>query len=398
MMQYEHTGFPQKNRSLFVPTGKKHEVAQIGQGDMLSQFSDYTTGYLYSAIALIEKMTDDSGYDSYPEDIREERIQRNLDECAMPVCFLFRQYLELTLKDIYIQYSLAPPEELQKMISDVGHDLMKAWHYAKPIIESVLEDEDRAYFDGLESYVVQFHQNDKFSMKYRYPIDKKLQLHSGNERINLINLKKRMEEIEYFLPMCILSHLDIEKIKKMSTVGRDAALKLWDENKLPEAIACYVDALKTKQSLVGEEHYDVFIGNAEIGIIYLQNEQLKEAHEYLSKALNIYEKIKGSEPANDFDISIVLNYIGLIYKSTAKYKNAIEYYTQALGISNAGIEQKIIAYEGIARVFKRQKNISQATENYNNAINLSTENYGAEHEMTIKIIEELRTLSHAKEE
>lgn len=391
-MMFEFTGYPEKDKSLFISTGQKHEVAIIGQGDMLSQFSDYTTAYLYSAIELIERITDDSDYAFLPQNLKDERIQRKLDEYAMPICFLFRQYLELTLKDIFVQYSLASPEELQKMISDASHDLLKSWKYAKPIIKSVLRDEDRAYFEGLESYVIQFHENDKSSMKYRYPMDRKLNLHLGDVKLNLLNLKIRMEEIEHFLPSCILSHLDIEKNKKISTGGRNAALKLWDENKLPEAITCYLEALKTKQQLVGEDHYDVLIGNVEIGVIYLQNEQIKEAYENFSKALNIYDQIKNVEPAHSFDISVVLNYMGLICKTTAKYPEAIEYYTQALNTENADNIQKIIAYEGIARTYKRQKDASKATEYYNLAIKLSVEIYGADHEAPNKIIEESRTL------
>lgn len=156
----------------------------------------------------------------------------------------------------------------------------------------------------------------------------------------------------------------------------------------------YLEALKTKQQLVGDNHYDVFIGNVEIGIIYLQNEQLREAREHLIKSIDIYEQINDSEPAKSYDISSVLNYIGLIYKSASKYQESIDYYTRALCISNADVDQKIIAFEGIARVFKRQNNVNQATENYERAINLSTENYGVEHETTLKIIRERRSLSY----
>jgi len=390
MTSYEYTTYPQKNKSLFATTGDKHEVAQIGCGDMLSQHSEYTIGYLYSAIALIESVTNDRDYDCISEDLKEQRIQRKLDEIAMPVCFLFRQYLELTLKDIYVQYSLASPDEVQKMIADVGHNLLKAWGYAKPIIESVLDDNDRTYFEGLESYVKQFHENDPTSMKYRYPMDKKLNLYSGAKKLNLINLKKRMEEIEHFLPMCILSALDIEKIKRLTFDKRNIALKLWDENKLPEAIICYLEALESKQQFVGENHYDVFIGNIEIGTMYLQNEQLKEAHKHLKKSIDIYEQIKDVEPGNQYDLSWVLNYMGLIYKTVSKYQEAIDYYSQALHFPNADVSQRIIAYEGLARTYKRLNEKEQAITNYNSAIQLSTENYGTEHEITIKAIAELQ--------
>ena len=390
---YEYTRYPKKEKSLFITTGEKHEVARVGSGDMLAQFSDYTIAYFYTAIALIEKYADEyeekEEYIHHSNEYKEEILQHKLDECAMPVCFLFRQYLELTLKDIYIQYSLAPPDELQKMINDVGHDLKKTWDYAKPIIETVLRSEDRDYFDGLESYVIQFHNNDQSSMKYRYPIDKKLKLYSEDKKLNLFNLKKRMEEIEYFLSTCILSHLDIEKIKNISKNGRNAALKFWGENKLPEAIACYLEVLKNSKKMFGENHYNYFVENFEIGLIYLQNKQLKESHDCFMKSLDVYAQIKNTEPAKSFDISEILNYIGLIHKTDSKYQEAIDYYTQASQIQNADVTQKIIAYEGIARTYSRLDDINKTTEYYNHAIKISVDSYGVENERSVKIINEL---------
>jgi len=394
-MSTVNTKFPQKGKSLFIPTGKICEVANIGQGDMLSQHSNYTIGYFYSAIALMESAINDSNYAFLPTDLKEERTQHKLDECVMPVCFLFRQYLELTLKDIYIQYSLASPEELQNMIKDVGHNLYKAWKYAKPIIESVLDDGEMVYLEGLESYVVQFHQNDASSMKYRYPMDgKSLSLFSDAKKLNLLVLRNRMEEIECFLSMCVLCRLDIDKIKKVSTNSREIALKHWDAGRFTEAVGCYLEALEAKQHMVGEYHYDVLIANAEIGTIYLQNEQTDEALQHFSKAVEVYNELKGVEPTKSFDMSLTFNFMGLIHKSDSKYEKAIDCYTQALTIISSNIDQKIIAYEGIARTYKRQGNTEKTIEAYNQAIQLGTEYYGEENSRVIKTIKELDMFLH----
>ena len=395
-MKYEFPTYPKKGRSLFVSTGEPYELANIGQGDMLAQFYDYTKSYLYSVFHLIESSVDDSKLAHLPQEIREQHVQLKLDECAMPVCFLFRQYLELTLKGIYFDYSLASPDELQSMIKDVGHDLLKAWKYAKPIIESVLEEKDKCYFDAFENYIIQFQNNDKTSMKYRYPTDRSLNLHISEEKLNLFNLKKRMDEIEYFLVMCILPHLDIEKIKTISSNDRNIALKLWDENKLDEAIVCYLNVLQEKQNFVGENHFDVLIANTEIGIIYLQNEQMKEALVHFKKSIEIYDVLKNHDSAKHHDISIVLNFVGLIYKTASKYDEAIKYYTQAAKFVTADISQQIIAYEGIARVYKRLEDTNKATENYDIALRLAIQNYGSEHEKALSIIAESSDMKNSK--
>ena len=144
----------------------------------------------------------------------------------------------------------------------------------------------------------------------------------------------------------------------------------------------YLEALHKKQFVVGEKHVDVLIGNAEIGIFYLENEQLKEALEHLKKAENIYDDIKSFTPIINFNISRVLNYIGLILEIEGKYEDAIKYYTKTLNASCVDIMQTLIAYRGIANVYECQGNREKVIEYLNKVIGTCEENYGIDHEET----------------
>jgi len=369
--------FPQKGKVLFSAKGKKFEVAHIGHGNVMNQILDYVHGYLFSANALLDQLEESKEYST------KENIQHHLDLYAMPIIFMYRQYFELSLKQIYLEYSDTSFAEQEEMIKNTQHNLIKAFEYTKPIIASVLENSEKQYLDAFENYIKQFHSYDEKSFNFRYPYDKKLNLIFNNKKINLYNLKERMNEIEEFL--ChIMPLLDIKRSNNSMNKSRDNAIKLWKENKLQEAVNEYLEALNKKQFVVGEKHIDVLIGNAEIGIIYLEKKQLKEAFEHLKKAENIYKDIKSFIPAINFNISRVFNYIGLIFEIERKYENAIEYYTKSFNAPCVDIMQTLIAYRGIADVYEYQGNKEKVIEYLNKVIVICEENYGIEHEETIQ--------------
>ena len=245
--------------------------------------------------------------------------------------------------------------------------------------------------DAFEDYVKQFHRYDEKSFNFRYPFDKMLKLNFQNEKINLYNLKEWMNEIEDFL-CYVMPLLDIKEANNSMNKSRENAIKLYKDGKLQEAIKEYLEALHKKQFVVGEKHIDVLIGNAEIGIFYLENEQLKESFEYLKKAENIYEDIKSFIPIINFNISRVLNYIGLIFEIDEKYENAIEYYTKALNASCVDIMQTLVAYRGIADVYECQGNREKVIEYLNKVIGTCEENYGIDHEETTEAKKKLEII------
>ena len=179
--------FPKEGKELFVEGGHQREFAHIAWGDTDSQFYAYITGYKEAADLVIQNAL-------------EKGDPHTLDTFLFPASFLYRQYIELVLKDIYLSFSDDNREEKKTTIKRVSHDLVRIWDKVKPIILKYFPDEDKSPLIATEEYIKQFAEEDKNSFVFRYPITKKLELvHSEERRINLANLAERMDELKAFL-------------------------------------------------------------------------------------------------------------------------------------------------------------------------------------------------------
>lgn len=123
-----------------------------------------------------------------------------MDTWVFPILFLYRQYLELQMKDMVLNYGNMNTAEKKKFLKDSSHSLKKVWNKLKPILlDSGLNDKEIKDVEIVEGYIEQFHQRDLDSIKFRYPIGKELNRVVDREyRINLKNLRDRMKELENF--------------------------------------------------------------------------------------------------------------------------------------------------------------------------------------------------------
>lgn len=193
--------WPKEGAKLFVEDGDNEELSEIGGGHFSIQFARYVNGYKAAA-----------------DDLVEEVIKSNLpikrNTYTSPICFLYRQYLELEIKSIYLQYSEASKDDKKKAINDIKHDLLKLWRQVKPVIVSCASsDSDKRAIVVVEDYIKQFHELDKTSFSFRYPITKNLEeVHEHLRLINLQDLRDRMNELYSFF------------------IGCEGALMEWREN------------------------------------------------------------------------------------------------------------------------------------------------------------------------
>ena len=138
----------------------------------------YAEGYKRGADQLVEYL------------LREGRDQ---DMLVYPIVFLYRQYLELRLKQII--------QEGGRLIGKNGvfpqtHDLEQIWILAKRTIETVYkEDPEPADLMGIEQVIKDFAEVDRSSYSYRYPTDKSGNNSIGDRRhINLFSLSEGLKE------------------------------------------------------------------------------------------------------------------------------------------------------------------------------------------------------------
>lgn len=139
----------------------------------------YTIGYKEAADNLIDK-------------VFSERYMQNA--LVYPICFLYRQYIELRLKEII---------RSGRILLDEGtgfpqhHRINKLWETAKEIIKKVFSDEkEHPDLSLIEHVISEYSKIDPDSFSFRYPFDK-----SGKnilEGINYINLRHLSEYIDKF--------------------------------------------------------------------------------------------------------------------------------------------------------------------------------------------------------
>ena len=115
----------------------------------------YAIGYKQGADALVEKV------------IKHAQDQ---DTLVYPIVFLYRQYLELRLKEIIREGNC---------LLGIGqgfpghHRINDLWNSVKGIIRRVFEKKDIAEFEFINHVIIEFCNVDPESFSFRYPSDKK---------------------------------------------------------------------------------------------------------------------------------------------------------------------------------------------------------------------------------
>jgi hypothetical protein len=143
------------------------------------QLEVYTIGYKEAADRLVKSVV-------------ENRYM--LDALIYPICFLYRQYIELRLKEIIrsgrtlLENGAGFPQH---------HKLQPLYLTAKEIIKKAFSEEEHPPDLSLVDHIIaEFSEIDPESISFRYPFDK-----SGRnllEKITHINLKHLSENIDQF--------------------------------------------------------------------------------------------------------------------------------------------------------------------------------------------------------
>ena len=320
MMEYS-----KKGKKLFVKTGEDGELGYVGQKDIFSQFYYYIVGYREAANTIIETIlknqNNKDGKNSY-------MAQEDLNGAVPPVCFLYRQYLELALKGIYLEYTFDTEEVKIDFIKITSHNLCKIWQFAKPVLNDAIEGkEEENAMEGLDAYIKEFNEKDPTSFLFRYPIDKDLNpMHPIETTINLKNIMECMNEIEEFLSG-VLSILDLKKADTQSTNYRQEARQQRDNENYGKALELFEKAITVRSILKGTNHPDIAILHIEIAHTYLLQNDLKNALIHYNMAIKLSEE---GTYKNYPSLYIPYGKIGLIYHIQEDYPRALEYYEIAV--------------------------------------------------------------------
>lgn len=143
----------------------------------------YAVGYKLAGDLLVERVKQTRGHQ---------------DTLVYPIAFLYRQYIELRLKELIRvgSYLLDIPFSSKKLT----HEIFLLWKECRNILEQVHPDEYKEDFDEIENYIEQYAQTDPQSTAFRYPTDKKGEPSlKGLKYINLRNLAEIMGKVAILL-------------------------------------------------------------------------------------------------------------------------------------------------------------------------------------------------------
>ncbi|MGB2842918.1 MAG: hypothetical protein WBC40_10690 [Halobacteriota archaeon] len=123
----------------------------------------------------------------------------NHDTFVYPIVFLYRQYIELTLKRL-----IRDGNELLNISEKLpqGHKINDLWKKCRAILEKVWPNESSEDLDAVEACIKQFSAKDPTSTAFRYPTDLEGYLSLPKMQINLRNLSEVMRRVSSFLESC----------------------------------------------------------------------------------------------------------------------------------------------------------------------------------------------------
>lgn len=119
----------------------------------------------------------------------------------IPMCYLYRNTIELSLKQIYFEECSSPFQETIKNMKKKKHSILGLWNLIKNEIEYHADapKEDKT-IKNVEQYIKELHNYDGASDKFRYPTNKYLNIHfKKNKNLDIKNVNNFFNELESFL-------------------------------------------------------------------------------------------------------------------------------------------------------------------------------------------------------
>ena len=212
---------------------------------------------------------------------------QNIDSIIYPICFLYRHFVELTLKWLHLKYASLDDEGRTEYLNHAGHKLDQCWKDLKPFLEKKLLKVDcNCDIEAIEHYVNEWNQFDEESFKMRYPCSKnKESVSVEGLKLDVVTLKEKMESFHdsiNYVDGCIENTMydfgsrdEKSKFWKMYAAIKEkiegfiSNLKQADERKIPHPripILSSNEAVKCVDSFFNELSSDEIIV---VEIIYL---------------------------------------------------------------------------------------------------------------------------------
>lgn len=138
-----------------------------------SFYGQSVVGYKYNKRAFYPYYT---SYEECGRFLRNYMLNNFDDSLFMPMCYMFRNALELGLKRIIVEDSHLDALKKLKVLKKKKHSLMGLWNSVCNELDTSNREVKLA-----TKYIDAFHTFDNTSDKFRYPCDKNLNIHFNEE-------------------------------------------------------------------------------------------------------------------------------------------------------------------------------------------------------------------------
>jgi hypothetical protein len=180
-------GHLQKGDKLFITDGSGQHKSFLGFNDLLK----YVIGYKEAADILVAVMMADDSY---------------LDTFVIPAIYLYRHYVELSLKEIIQKgnHVLGKPPEGKLGFSPI-HSLTQLWKECEGILRDpfmgITDQQTLEEIKVMGELIKELDAVDRVSMVFRYPMDKNNEPslpRSWGWWVDIEHVKEMMERIDNF--------------------------------------------------------------------------------------------------------------------------------------------------------------------------------------------------------
>ncbi len=159
----------------------------VGYGYNREDYYPYTKAYLETANYLKWYMKNET--DAGNEDIKELLF--------MPMCYLYRNCVELSLKTIWFEEIGENFQNRCKVLLDRKHSISGMWNEINSfVLEFEQSEEDKEYLNIIGDYCRQVHNIDTDASKFRYPVSKNMEYYfKSNKRFDFIHVGDFFEAV-----------------------------------------------------------------------------------------------------------------------------------------------------------------------------------------------------------
>lgn len=146
--------------------GNYYQQSVLGYSYNRYKFHPYVTAYTDSAKYFYKCISDN-------KDLKNSLF--------IPMCYLYRNGLELALKEIIFEECSHNLQEALEILNKRKHSILRLWKEIEaPVVKHANPPEHDTTLSDVQKYIDIIHKFDGSSDKFRYPVDKYLNLHFKN--------------------------------------------------------------------------------------------------------------------------------------------------------------------------------------------------------------------------